>query len=424
MYCFAKSSIEDMHIEDLRLAIFNYIYSKKYKKEFLIKLENSNNQQNLKNKEKDIIEFLAKFGIIIKQIFTQNHNLKFHRQLASKLLIDKKAFVCFCSEEDIKHKKEQAKQKNKIYSYDGTCEKMSNVEVLGCEKPFVVRLKRPEKTKSFTDSIQGKINFSPDEIDDFVIIKKDKTPSFDFACAIDDMFQDTSFIIDQENNEINTSRQNLIRQYLGYEKPISYAHLPKIANKDDIASIKSMLDDGFMPEAIANYLILLGNKTPKEIFTLQEAIHWFDITKISNKHINFDIDKLKKINQEHIKLASDLRLNELLGLDKSYNNLIRFYANKISLLTKIKEKIEKIYSKKIAPTEFNKEFKILREAIKNLNIELETFDEFKDKLMQITKLTGESFLTPLTVLLTSETQNSELNELYPLIKKDLKKITQ
>ncbi|OPA71529.1 glutamate--tRNA ligase [Campylobacter pinnipediorum subsp. caledonicus] len=424
MYCFAKSSIEDMHVEDLRLAIFNYICSTKDKKEFMLKLKNTNEQQNSKNKEKDIIEFLAKFDIVVKQIFAQNHNLKFHRQLASKLLIDKKAFVCFCSEEEIKHKKEQAKQSNSSYSYDGTCEKMSNDEVLGCEKPFVVRTKRPKQTISFTDNIKGKISFSPDEIDDFIIVKKDKTPSFDFACAIDDMFQDTSFIIDQENNEINTSRQNLIRQYLGYEKPISYAHLPKIANKDDIASIKSMLDDGFMPEAIANYLILLGNKTPKEIFTLQEAIHWFDITKISNKPINFDIRELKKINQEHIKLASDLRLNELLGLEKSYSNLIRFYANKISLLTKIKEKIEKIYSKKIAPKEFDKEFKIIKEAIKNLTIEFETFDEFKDKLMQITKLTGESFLIPLTVLLTSETQNSELNELYPLIKKDLKKITQ
>ena len=143
MYRFAPSPTGDMHIGNLRAAIFNYICSLQDKSSFILRIEDTDKERNIQGKEKDILEILSKFGIKPQQIYIQSENLKFHRQLASKLLIDKKAFACFCTEEELEAKKQKAKEEGLAYRYDGTCERLSDAEVLSCEKPFVIRMKKP-----------------------------------------------------------------------------------------------------------------------------------------------------------------------------------------------------------------------------------------------------------------------------------------
>ncbi|KEA46260.1 glutamate--tRNA ligase [Campylobacter mucosalis] len=426
MYRFAPSPTGDMHIGNLRAAIFNYICSLKEKSDFILRIEDTDTERNIKGKEKEIIEILSRFGIKPAHIYIQSENLKFHRELAAKLLIDKKAFACFCSEDELEAKKEKAKNDGAPYRYDGTCERLSNEEVLNNDKPFVIRMKKPQSTMSFTDAIKGELSFEPDAIDSFVIMRADKTPTYNFACAVDDMLEGVTFVIRGEDHVSNTPKQDLIRQGLGYTQKMQYAHLPiilnedgkKMSKRDDASSVKWMLESGFMPEAIANYLVLLGNKTPVEIFTLDEAAKWFDISKISRSPAKFDLNMLKHVNREHIKIASDERLKEL-GLDKP--NLARFYTQEASLIPEIKEKIAKIYSPKVAPDEYKNEFEIIKSAILSLK-PCESYDEFKNELIKATSLKGKSFFMPLRMLLTGELHGPELSELYPLIKDDLKEI--
>lgn len=429
MYRFAPSPTGDMHIGNLRAAIFNYICSLQDKSGFILRIEDTDKERNIEGKDAEILEILTKFGIKWDTLYYQSKNLKFHRELAAKLLMDKKAFLCFCSDEEIAQKKELAKEKNIAYRYDETCEKLSDEQVLNCEKPSVIRMKKPNETMSFVDEIKGEISFEPENIDSFVIMRTDKTPTYNFACAVDDMLEGVDFVIRGEDHISNTPKQDLIREYLGYTGKFRYAHLPiilnehgtKMSKRENSSSVKWLLETGYMPEAIANYLIMLGNKTPYEIFSMNEAVEWFDIKKVSKSPAKFDIDKLSQINREHIKRASDERLAELFGMSSKFVDLIRFYTQEASLINEIKEKISRIYSSKKIQGEYENEMQLLKNVIQNLDTK-ESFDEFKTALIQATSLKGKKFFMPLRLLLTGAEHGPELSELYKFIKNDIKEI--
>ncbi len=422
-----------MHIGNLRAAIFNYICSLQDKSGFILRIEDTDTARNIEGKDQEIIEILKRFGISWQSLYYQSKNLKFHQQFAAKLLSEKKAFCCFCSEEELEAKKQAAKDAGEAYRYDGHCEHLSDEEVLGCEKLFTIRLKKPDHALEFTDAIKGRITFESQNIDSFVIMRADKTPTYNFACACDDMMQGVSFVIRGEDHVSNTPKQNWIRQNLGYDDEIKYAHLPiilnsegkKMSKREDSSSVKWLLQSGYLPEAIANYLILLGNKTPREVFSMDEAVEFFDIAKISKSPAKFDEDKLAFINREHIKRASEQRLAELFELEPKFAPLIKFYTQEASLIPQIKEKIAAIYSAKDIPQEWTAQAQALREAILNLlssNGAPMEFNDFKAALSQATNLKGKSLFMPLRFLLTGAPHGPELSELYPLIRADFKEI--
>ena len=430
MYRFAPSPTGDMHIGNLRAAIFNYICSIKDKSGFILRIEDTDTARNIEGKEEEIQEILHKFGIKWQTLYYQSKNLKFHREFAHKLLMDKKAFCCFCSSEILAQKKELAKQNDEAYRYDGTCERLGDEQVLECEKPFVIRMKKPANTMKFKDAIKGEISFEPENIDSFVIMREDKTPTYNFACAIDDMLEGVTFVIRGEDHVSNTPKQEWIRECVGFSEKIQYAHLPiildnegkKMSKRDSSSSVKWLLECGYMPEAIANYLILLGNKTPCEIFTIEEAAQWFDITKISKNPAKFDITKLAQINREHIKRASDERLAQLFSLEISRANLIRFYTQESSLIPEISAKISAIFSPKNISEEWRENAEILRNLILNESEIPAEFNEFKSNLMKKSALKGKAFFMPLRLLLTNSGHGPELSELFPLIRDEIRAV--
>ena len=430
MYRFAPSPTGDMHIGNLRAAIFNYICSLKDKSGFILRIEDTDTARNIEGKEEEIQEILHKFGIKWQTLYYQSKNLKFHREFAHKLLMDKKAFCCFCSSEILAQKKELAKKNDEAYRYDGTCERLSDEQVLECEKPFVIRMKKPASTMKFKDAIKGEISFEPENIDSFVIMREDKTPTYNFACAIDDMLEGVTFVIRGEDHVSNTPKQEWIRECVGFSEKIQYAHLPiildnegkKMSKRDSSSSVKWLLECGYMPEAIANYLILLGNKTPCEIFTIEEAAQWFDITKISKNPAKFDITKLAQINREHIKRVSDERLSELFSLEISRANLIRFYTQESSLIPEISAKISAIFSPKNISEEWRENAEILRNLILNESEIPAEFNEFKSNLMKKSALKGKAFFMPLRLLLTNSEHGPELSELFPLIRDEIRAV--
>ncbi|WP_096027179.1 glutamate--tRNA ligase [Campylobacter lanienae] len=426
MYRFAPSPTGDMHIGNLRVAILNYISSLQDKSGFILRIEDTDKERNIEGKDKEIMEILKKFGIKWDTLYYQSQNLKFHQEFGAKLLIDKKAFLCFCDDETLEKKREEATRNGIAYRYDGSCESLSDEEILNNPRPAALRLKAPKTTQKFTDKIKGEIVFEPENIDSFVLLRADKTPTYNFACAIDDMLEGVTMIIRGEDHVSNTPKQNLIREALGYTQEISYAHLPiilnmdgkKMSKRDNSSSVSYLLDKGYMPEAIANYLILIGNKTPCEIFTIQEAASWFDISNISRSPAKFSEEKLAQINREHIKLASDDRLVEL-GF--SSPDLARFYTQESSLIPEIIAKIDAINSAKIIPPQWQKEADEIRKVILNMQIP-HSFDELKIVISDETNLKGKSLFMPLRLLLTGAEHGPELKDLYPLIRSDIKEI--
>ncbi len=430
MYRFATSAMEDMHIGNLRVALFNYISAKQKDEKLIIRIEDTNIQKNTVGKDRDILELLAIFGISWDQVTYQSHNIKFYQQLATKLLMDKNAFTCFCTPQEIEKEKKRAKNENRTYQYSEKCTLLTDEQVINNEiDPFTVRIKRPTKDIDFTDSIKGYIHFDKKDIDSFIILEQDKTPTYNFASSIDDMLGDINTVIQEEDHILDTPKQILIRKYLKYDRDINYVHLPiildefgkKMSKENNFSSIKWLLEEGFLPSAITNYLILMGNKTPTEIFSLTEAIEWFDFDKISKLPTKFDMQKLRQINIEHIKNSNLQELSKFLGYSsKEIAKLAKIYTQEASTINEIKAKIDKIFKPKVAP-EFQEEFELLKSCAKDLKF-CKEFDEFKNQLSQKSGLKGEKFLKQLRLLLTGSKHGPNLSEIYPHIKNYLGEI--
>ncbi len=430
MLRFAPSPTGDMHIGNLRVALFNYIVSKQRDEALLVRIEDTDKERNIEGKDKEILDILGVFGIEYKELMYQSKNLKFHSMMALQLLHDKKAFNCFCKPETLEQKREQAKEAKKAYRYDGACENLPAELTIDNMNPFVVRLKKPEKEIVINDLIKGKITFSPDEIDSFIIMRQDKTPTYNFACAIDDMLGDISLVIRGEDHVSNTPKQIAIRDALGYDKNIEYAHLPiilndegkKMSKRDNASSVKWMFEEGYLPAAIANYLILIGNKVPKEIFTLEEAIEWFDINAISKAPARFDMTKLKFINREHLKMLDSKELSRYVGFaDDDIGEVAKIFLDEISTLKELREKISPIFAEKDVPQEFEEAAQKIKEVVKNAPF-FEEFNDFKSYIMEKTELKGKNFFKPLRFLITGAEHGPELSDLYPYLKNYMKEI--
>ena len=430
MLRFAPSPTGEMHIGNLRVALFNYIIAKQKKERFLVRIEDTDTKRNIQGKDKEILEILKIFNIEYDELLYQSKNINFHQHFAYTLLEKKKAFACFCSKEELEEEKKSAIKKRVAYRYSGKCEEITIDEASKRAEPFVVRIKKPKSSIEFKDLLKGDIKFNPNEIDSFVILRADGMPTYNFACAIDDMLHDISLIIRGEDHISNTPKQIHIRKTLGYTKDIKYCHLPiilnemgkKMSKRDSASSVKWLLEDGFLPQAITNYLILLGNKTPKEIFTLQEAIEWFDLKKLSKNSAKFDLDKLKFINRAHIKMLDNKNLANLLGFkEESIGELAKIYLEESSTLKELKSKIDPIFSKKEIPKEYQKEVNILKDFIVECS-KMDDFDSFKDCLMKKSGLKGKKFFKPLRIMLTGKEHGPEISLLYPVLKKFIKKV--
>ena len=416
MLRFAPSPIEDMNISNLRVAIFNYIVSKQLNEDLIIRIEDIDVERNIEGKDKEIIEILNLFSIVYKGVAYQSDSLKYHQKMALQLMTQKKAYACFCSDSKLDELREESVKDGKPFRYDGFCETLSDDTVLNTNAPFTVRIKEPEKNIKFTDF----------DVDSFIILKQDKTPTYNYACAIDDMIMDISTVIRCENHLFDTPKQIHIRNSLGYTKEIKYIHLPVIVNaiseKDNVISVKYLIEEGFLPSAIANYLVLIGNETPTEIFSLEEAISWFKIENISKDSAKFDIDKLRFINRKHLETIDNLRLSKILGFaDTDIGKLGKIFLEEASTIKEIKEKVAPIFAPKTLLPGFEEESLKLKECLKEAPF-FDDFEELKKYVSEKTNLKDKNLFKPLRYILTGADNGPNILDIYPLIKNYLGEI--
>ena len=427
MLRFAPSPTGDMHIGSLRVAILNYLVSQQRNEPFIIRIEDSDKERNIEGNDTEIMQILEKFALTHESVFHQSEHLHMHQTLAIRLLEEEKAFVCTCTAEQLEADKEDAKKNKVDYHYSGRCQnatKEDHANLKANGDSFVVRLKKPEHDIVNHDLIKGDITTTPNEVDAFVILRADGTPTYNFASACDDMLSGVNFIIRGEDHLSNTPKQKHIKVQLGYEEKTTYAHLPiilntdgkKMSKHDDASSVKWMFKEGFVPDAIINYLLLLGNeKAPKEIFTLPEAIAWFKLEDISTSAAKFDIDKLRFINREHLRMMGDKQLSTLFGFaDPDIGKLAKLYLEEASTVNELEAKIRPIFSPKDFKGKWGEQMHTMKKLIWELPM-ISSFDEFQSTLMKASELKGNNFSTPLRILLTGTDQGPELSDVYPLI---------
>ncbi|MGP1450419.1 MAG: glutamate--tRNA ligase [Wolinella sp.] len=431
MLRFAPSPTGDMHTGNLRAAIFNYIIAKQRNEKFLIRIEDTDFERNIKGKDREILAILTLFGIVWDDLVYQSHNFPRHAQFAEHLIKQGKAFYCYCSKDFLDKKRDEASAKKIPFRYRN---EWANLEQDSARKP-VIRLRGADEEMSFFDEIKGEVRFAANEIDSFVIVREDGIPTYNFACAIDDMLYDISFIVRGEDHVSNTPKQILIHRGIGYDKTLQYAHLPillndegkKMSKRDNASSVQWLLEEGFLPQAIINYLILMGNKTPCEVFTLQEAIAWFKIENIAKAPAKFDLDKLRFLNREHFKRLNEQDLALLLDYkDASIGALAKLYLQESSTLNELRVKIDAIFTPKIPNGEFEESmrtlFPHLCAMIEESPDSLKDFEVFKKEAMVRSNLKGKHFFKSLRLLLTGNENGPELSDLFEYLRFFLKDV--
>ena len=428
MLRFAPSPTGDMHIGNLHVAILNYLVSQQKKESFIVRIEDTDKALNIEGKDTEIMQILEKFALKHDSVSHQSEHLHMHQTLAIRLLEEGKAFVCTCSAETLEKDQEAAKKNHATYRYSGRCCDLDNTAYRKLKEsgdPFVIRIKKPEDKIINHDMLKGDTVTTPNEVDAFVILRADSTPTYNFACACEDMLAGVDFILRGEDHLSNTPKQKHIKMQLGYTEESTYAHLPiilniegkKISEHDEASSVKWLFEQGFVPDAIINYLLLLGNtKAPKEIFTLPEAVEWFDLENISKSAVKFDIDKLRFINRQHLMLMDDKSLSALFGFaDADIGKLAKIYLEEASTTNELVSKITSIFKVKTCTDQWGKEMRIMEKIISKAPM-IDSFDNFKSYMMSESGLKEENLLEPLRLLFTGAQNGPELSEIYPLIK--------
>ncbi len=434
MLRFAPSPTGDMHIGNLRAAIFNYIMARKLKQKFIIRIEDTDIERNIEGKDKEILALLQTFGLAFDSVIYQSDNFPLHRDLALKLIKEKKAFYCYCSKEFLEEQREHAKARKIAFRYK---DEWAELEKGTKTTSPIIRL-YANQAVSFIDSIKGKIAFQANEIDSFVIMRND-IPTYNFACSIDD--KEMSYIIRGEDHISNTPKQILIKHALGFGDNVHYAHLPiilneehkKMSKRDQASSVQWLLAQGLEAKAIANYLILLGNTKLEqqigELFSLESCIEYFCLEKIASNPAQFDYKKMAQISRDILRQKKPNTFYSLfthleaqrMESPQNFDALITLCLGEVGTQKALKEHIDSIFlsitQKRELLSSFHDEFDTIVALLRKHSDKLATWDyaTCKDFIVAQSGLKGKALFKPLRMILSGQEHGIELDKLYCVI---------
>ena len=417
----------DLSIESLRVALINYIVARQRKEGFILHIEDVDKARITEGKDGESRELLEKFAIQPDQTLYQSDQLGRYQHLAVRLVEEGKAFLCLCDEEELERERRRAEAENRPYRYSGRCTRMDAEELRRIREeriPFTIRIRKPVDAIRFTDLLRGEIEADPGEVDHFVILRTDGVPGSDFATAVDDMIGGISLVIEEEEDLRHAPRQIHIRRALGFDEAIAYAHLPplldpqgkRLSKTGHSGSVKRLLEEGFLPDAILNYLLLLGNETPTEIFTLPEAVEWFDLRKLSPSPVRFDPERLRQINREHLRRMEDRALSRIFGFaDADVGRLAKLYLEEAATINELESRIRAVFAPKSCRGDQGETMQRLSALILAAPY-FETFDDFTAYLSEKSGLEDEALGRPLRQLMTGAETGPDLGKIYHYIK--------
>ena len=406
---FAPSPTGPLHIGGIRTALFNWLFSKNQNGIFHLRIEDTDKERSKDEYKQQIIQSLQWIGIKPdKEGYIQSTKVGKHIEIAKKLLEKGFAYKCYCTEKEIEEEKTRAKQKKLPYIYNRKCRDLKDTPK---NIDPVIRFKsKIEGNSILNDLVQGKVNIENSNIEDFIILRKDETPTYNLSAAVDDKDMEITHIIRGDDHKMNTFKQMQIFERMNWKLP-TYVHIPlihtsegkKLSKRDKASTLDDYKKIGIMPDALRNYLLRLGwSFQDKEIFTLEESIKHFNIEGIGKSPSKLDMSRILSMNEHYIKNMNENDLfDHLIKYFESYKDKIDNKGKKIkkslSFLKNKAKTLEDIYNN--AQYIIKDKIQISTEDIKLLDnlskIILKDFLKVFEKLSNINKENLEKIINGL-----------------------------
>lgn len=330
---FAPSPTGYLHIGGARTALFNFLFAKALEGKFVLRIEDTDALRSKKEYEENIFETLKWLKLDWDELYKQSERTHIYQSYEKKLIESGNTYKCFCTKEELDEKRKIHEKHKKAYKYDGKCRKLKPEEIVKLEKegkPYIVRFKIPEGKTEINDLVRGKIIFDNNELDDIVLIRADKIPTYNFCVVIDDALTGITHVIRGEDHISNTPRQILLYQALGFKAP-EFAHIPlilgsdksRLSKREGAVAVTGYKEAGYLPEAVINFLALMGcsYNTDETILSMEKLIRNFSMKNINKSGAIFDMGKLDFINGHYIRQKTDEEAAALVKPFLTRNNL-------------------------------------------------------------------------------------------------------
>ena len=368
---FAPSPTGRMHVGNLRTALYAYLIAKHEGGKFMLRIEDTDQERFMEGALDIICRTLAKTGLVHDEgpdkdggvgpyVQSERQAQGLYMKYAKKLIEQGDAYYCFCDKERLESLKTEVAGKE-ITVYDKHCLHLSKEEIeanLAAGKPYVIRINMPtEGTTTFHDELYGDITVENNELDDMILIKSDGYPTYNFANVIDDHLMGITHVVRGNEYLSSAPKYNRLYEAFGWEIP-KYIHCPLITNEDHQklskrcghSSYEDLLDQGFLTEAIVNFVALLGwsPSSDNEIFSLEELVKEFDYHRISKSPAVFDMVKLRWMNGEYMKKMDDEKfyemalpyLKEVITKDLDFHKIAAMVKTRIEVFPDIKDHVD------------------------------------------------------------------------------------
>lgn len=468
---FAPSPTGPFHIGGARSALFNWLLARREGGTFLLRIEDTDLVRSTRESEENIKAALKWLGMDWDEgidvggdngPYRQTERLDIYKEVTDRLIAEGKAYYCYCTEEELEAERQAQLARGETPKYNGHCRHLTEEQRAAYEaegrKP-TVRLRVPlNETVAFDDMVRGHVSFESNGIGDFVIVKSDGIPVYNYAVVIDDHTMEVTHVIRAEEHLSNTPRQIVIYNALGWDVP-TFGHISLIMGKDGkkmskrhgATSVEQYKNLGYLPEAINNFLALMGwaPEGEQELFTTEELIQNFSMDRVAKNPAVFDIDKLNWINFNYMKKLTDEELYALclpslqeagyasaqpdeaekarltmlcvcLKDHISYGAQIKeeaamFFTDSISIDEEHRDDIKAVLAEESCPT-----------VLAAFSDKLKTMDEVTPEqvkaaikaIMKETKLKGKFVFMPIRVAITGQMHGPDLNYIVPLLGRD------
>jgi nondiscriminating glutamyl-tRNA synthetase len=448
---FAPSPTGYLHLGNVRVALFNWLYAKRFNGKFILRIEDTDIERSTKYFEDNIIRDLKWLGFDWDEgPYKQSERVDIYREYAYKLIDIGAAYRCYCSEKDLEDMRKSFLKKGMMPRYNGKCANLTPYQIKEYEEKGVkptVRFRVGNRTIKFRDLIRGELSFDTSSMGDFIILRSDGIAAYNFANVIDDSIMNITYVIRGEDHLSNTPRQILISEALNFTVP-EFAHLSmildhegnRLSKRHNGLSLRELREKGFLKEAIINYLALLGrsSKENREILDIDSIINNFDLKNVSKSPAIFDFNKLKWINGIHLRNKSiDSLINRIFPFLNDYNididrlkSIIDVVRPNITTLSEIRDYMDIFVDNEISVDDkllkSLKEEKVsdvlalLKKGIENIdNMDIKNIENIIKRIKEKTGLSGKRLFMPIRIATTLRREGPELIKILPLIGKEL-----
>lgn len=352
---FAPSPTGELHIGGARTALFNYLHAKAVGAAFVLRIDDTDLERSREEYTDKLIDAMHWLGLEWDEgPLHQSKRIDIYKKQAERLLVEKKAYYCYCSHDELTRGREEARKDNRSYLYPGSCRNLlpEQQESLSAEgRRPVIRLLTPDEGVTVVkDIVRGDVSFENSDLDDFIILKSNGMPTYNFASIVDDCQMEITDIIRAEEHLSNTPRQQLCAIALGYNLP-RFAHLSmilapdrsKLSKRHGATSVEEFRSEGYLPEALLNYLSLLGWSPGDdlELLAVEEMVKRFKLDKVTKTAAIYDVNKLAWMNGHYMREYDTVKLARLalpfyqqqnLLADNIENNDLEFLVKVINLV--------------------------------------------------------------------------------------------